>query len=163
MTALWRILSNSSNLMMKSDKERERKEPSSDIKTDADKEREIFVQMCILIGLACVLCAGMIFYQLFWDTPIIIYNNSQIQTQSEESAVALPSSAPQEKIDLNTATAEELESLPGIGEVKAQSIVEYREQYGPFTSIEEIKNVKGIGEKTFEAIQDLIIVKQETS
>lgn len=149
--------------MMRSDGEKERKEPSSGTNTDAGKEHKIFVQTCILIGLACVLCAGMIFYQLFWETPIVIYHNSQSQALPEENTVTSSSSVPQEKIDLNTATAEELESLPGIGEVKAQAIVEYREQHGPFTSIEEIKEVKGIGEKTFEAIQNLIIVEQKAS
>ena len=60
------------------------------------------------------------------------------------------------KININTATAEQLIELNGIGEVKANAIIEYRNNYGNFTSLEEIMNVKGIGEKTFEKIKDYI-------
>ncbi|MCR4432453.1 MAG: helix-hairpin-helix domain-containing protein, partial [Caldiserica bacterium] len=63
------------------------------------------------------------------------------------------------KININTASAKELESLPGIGPVLAQRIVDYRAQKGGFKSIEEIKEVSGIGDKRFEAIKDLITVK----
>jgi len=63
------------------------------------------------------------------------------------------------KIDINTATAEELESLPGIGPVLAQRIVDYRKANGPFAAIEDIKNVRGIGEAIFADIEDLITVR----
>jgi competence protein ComEA len=62
------------------------------------------------------------------------------------------------KININTASVGELEALPGIGFTYASAIVEYREEKGNFSSIEEIKNVSGIGEKTFEKIKDLISV-----
>lgn len=62
-------------------------------------------------------------------------------------------------INLNTATAEQLTSLPGIGDAKALAILEYRRKVGVFTDIEEIKNVSGIGEAMFEKIKDKIIVK----
>ena len=57
------------------------------------------------------------------------------------------------KININTATAEQLTELNGIGEVKANAIIEYRNNFGNFISLEEIMNVKGIGEKTFEKIK----------
>ncbi len=60
------------------------------------------------------------------------------------------------KIDINTASAAELESLPRIGPGLAQTIVDYREQHGPFRSIEEIKNVPRIGDKIYSEIKDLI-------
>lgn len=63
------------------------------------------------------------------------------------------------KININTASAKELEELPGIGPALASRIVSYRETNGPFKSIEELKKVSGIGEKRFEAIKDLIIVE----
>lgn len=60
----------------------------------------------------------------------------------------------QEKISLNTASLEELTTLTGIGPSKAQSIIEYRNQNGGFKSIEEIKNVKGIGDAVYEKIKE---------
>ena len=65
------------------------------------------------------------------------------------------------KINLNTATKEELLTLDGIGESYADRIIAYRENNGPFQSPEEIMQVKGIGEKTYQKIKDRIIVRQE--
>ena len=61
-------------------------------------------------------------------------------------------------VDLNTATAQELELLPGIGPVMAGRIIAYREANGPFTSIDEAENVPGIGPKTLESIRPLATV-----
>ena len=61
-------------------------------------------------------------------------------------------------ININTASADVLMSLPGIGEVYAKRIVEYRNTK-KFSSIEEIKNIQGIGDKTFEKLKELITVK----
>jgi len=60
-------------------------------------------------------------------------------------------------VNINTATASELETLPGVGEVTARRIIEYREVNGPFETIEEIQNVSGIGPKTFEGMRELIV------
>lgn len=62
------------------------------------------------------------------------------------------------KININTATAAELETLPRIGPTMAQRIVDYREANGPFKTIEDIQNVPGIGPTTFAGIKDLITV-----
>ena len=61
-------------------------------------------------------------------------------------------------ININTATLEQLDTLPGIGPVTAQSIVTYRQQHGRFQHIEDIMNVSGIGPATFDKIQSLITV-----
>lgn len=63
------------------------------------------------------------------------------------------------KVNINTATAAELESLPGIGPTYARRIIEYRERHGSFQRIEEIMRVRGIGEATFERIKDQITVR----
>lgn len=68
---------------------------------------------------------------------------------------------PGERIDLNTATAEELQKLPGIGEALSAAIVEDREQNGPFSAAEDLLRIPGIGEKRLEAIRDLISVEPE--
>ena len=56
-------------------------------------------------------------------------------------------------VNINTATLEQLQTLPGIGESKAKTIIDYREKNGDFKSIEELLNVDGIGEKTYEEIK----------
>ncbi|MCM3324606.1 helix-hairpin-helix domain-containing protein [Cytobacillus kochii] len=62
------------------------------------------------------------------------------------------------KINLNQATVEQLETLPGIGPSKAEDILSYREEVGSFKAIEDLKEVSGIGEKTFEKLKELISV-----
>jgi len=63
-----------------------------------------------------------------------------------------------ELININTATFDELDTLPGIGPTTAQKIIDYRETNGPFSIIEDIMNVSGIGPATFEDLKDLISV-----
>ena len=65
---------------------------------------------------------------------------------------------PDEPIDVNTATAEELQELMGIGPVLAQAIVDYRAEYGPFHSVDELLEVSGIGEAKLGGIRDEITV-----
>ena len=62
------------------------------------------------------------------------------------------------KVSLNTATLDELMTLPGIGEAKAQAIIEYREEVGAFQNIEELKEVSGIGDAIFDQIKENITI-----
>jgi competence protein ComEA len=69
-----------------------------------------------------------------------------------------PTQEPSFPLDINIASQSELENLPGIGPVKAQAIIDYREESGPFEAIEDILEVSGIGEYTYELIRELITV-----
>lgn len=78
------------------------------------------------------------------DTNLDIYNNSS-NTRKKNN-----------KVNINTASKEELDTLPGIGESTANKIISYREEKGNFKSIEEIKEVSGIGDSKYEQIKNLI-------
>jgi len=84
----------------------------------------------------------------------------QLSGQAQQVAGASTSSAESQsdKININTANATELDKIPGIGPARAADIITYRESRGGFKSLEEIKNIKGIGDKTFESMKDLITV-----
>jgi competence protein ComEA len=105
---------------------------------------------------------------------IVQYQDGR-EVTSASGAVDLPTSDPSATdtstdtsdaglVNINRATQEELEALPGIGETLALRIIEYREQVSEFYSIEEITNVSGIGDvgdSTYEAIKDLIMTGYE--
>lgn len=89
-----------------------------------------------------------------------------VPRQGEATPVLFPTSARgaptatrvTSKININTATVDELDALPGIGPALAQRIVDYRTQNGDFKTIEDIKKVRGIGDALFNQIKDLITV-----
>jgi competence protein ComEA len=75
-----------------------------------------------------------------------------------ESSSEAPDEEQSGKININSATAAELDSLSGIGPTKAQAIIDYRNQNGPFQTVDDLLNVPGIGPKTLETIRDQITV-----
>lgn len=95
----------------------------------------------------CLLLAAML---LSCGVPAILFAADQ---------PAVEAAAEIAKININTASQTELQSLPGIGKVTAERIVAYRTDSGLFKTIDDIVNVKGIGEKSFEKIRDLISVE----
>ncbi len=91
-----------------------------------------FVATGLAVALACVLCAG--------------------------PAVAAAPPAPPAKINLNTASADQLTAVPGVGPKLAARIVEHRQKEGAFRSVSELMNVKGVGEKNLAKIQGYLSV-----
>lgn len=117
----------------------------------------------ILILITCVFAAflsGFFVGRNFDRTPVQI-RTLPAPTQSAAAEPAVQADAAPEQagiININTATAEQLQTLPGIGQVLAQRIIDYRDTYGPFGSIGELANVSGLGEKKLEAIWDLVTI-----
>ncbi|MDU2490125.1 MAG: helix-hairpin-helix domain-containing protein [Clostridium celatum] len=87
---------------------------------------------------------------------IIIRNINDVNIDVEAENNEVNEESDDGKISINDSDISKLKEIPGIGEVKANSIISYREKNNGFKSIEELKNVDGIGEKTFEKIKDSI-------
>ena len=121
--------------------------------TEKDKkERKYIIAFCIIAALYLIVC-------------IVIYVWADIAEKDAYVKVSPLTLSPDdpvihesEKIDINSASREELMTLNGIGEVTAGKIIEYRDTYGGFLYIEELLNVNGIGEKTLRSIRPYIWV-----
>ena len=96
--------------------------------------------------------------QIIPSTAVNVTDASMMVTQTE--SIADPTVVPGEdkRVNLNTATLEELDALPGVGPSTAKNIIAYREAHGGFAAPEEIMNVKRIGEKTFDKLKAHITV-----
>lgn len=80
---------------------------------------------------------------------------------AQGEAPILATAAPDERLDLNAATEDELDELPGIGPTLAGRIVAYREEHGPFSAPEELMEVDGIGEGRYADLEGLICCQKE--
>ena len=80
----------------------------------------------------------------------------QVPRKGEPLALTSESSSASGKVNINTATQEELETLPGIGEVRAKAIIDYRQINGPFVKPDDLLKVNGIGTGIFQMVRDLI-------
>ena len=86
---------------------------------------------------------------------LVLFGSFTVEAQR---ATKPPVAASTETINLNSATAAQIASLPGIGLKTAELVVQYRQKNGPFKKIEEIMNVRGVGEKSFLRIKDRLTV-----
>ena len=142
------------------DKASKKKPAEEEEKSEAERQPEKLSYKAATVGLTALVLVLLVFFLgMRW----IERRAEQIALPAEISAAstdtaaerALPESG---GLDINTATKEELMELPGIGEKKAQAIIDYRNEYGAFLDAAEIMEVDGIGEGIFEKIRDLIRV-----
>jgi comEA protein len=99
------------------------------------------VRTILRITIAAVVLAAV--------TPQLVFASGDSQASSQAASSAL---------NLNTATQAELEKLPGVGAATAKQIIEYRQKNNGFKKVEELMNIKGIGEKTFLKLKTLVTV-----
>ncbi len=85
--------------------------------------------------------------------------SAEIEKYVEKPNTVIETDEPSFKVNINTATKEELMKLPGIGEQMAERIIQHRKVYGEFRRVEDIMNVKGIGQKKFEKIKRYLTTK----
>lgn len=129
----------------------------------------------VLVAIALILFAGVIFYNFLtlsrvWESGGEVASSYEDATEKKElgttvektttvtEGTVMESSENTRMMNINTASITELTTLPGVGEVKARAIVDYRENHGPFKSVEELMMVSGIGEKTYEKLREKICV-----
>jgi len=125
-----------------------------------DMKKSTILISCIILVLAI---GGSVTY-LSKGSVEITDPSLNTSSVSEEIIVEKTSEESQEEskpgaVDLNTADINALQIAPGIGPSKAQAIIDYRNQYGGFSSVDELIEVKGIGEKTLAKIRDYYVVK----
>ncbi len=118
----------------------------------------------VAIGVVVAACIAGTFVREYFDSRNVVQNiepidiesvdiDEEIQTADDNREVYI------KKVNLNTATIEQLCELPKIGEKTAMEIIEFRNAYGSFTKVEEIKLIDGIGEKTYAQIRDYLTVE----
>jgi len=132
------------------------------------QEQRIALFLLATLGLGC----GVLWYRQHQAAPPVdqrlveefIRRSAQAAAESTAAPVGRTPAKPRRPaaggpLDLNAAGVEELMSLPGVGPVTAQRIVEHRRQHGRFRTPEDLLQVRGIGKRTFQKLQPLIVAK----
>lgn len=136
--------------------------------TMSENKSKTLVEKLILFAVFLVFAGIVVAFAFKWnyvedDTDTGDVTSFQFITSSKTDSVTEnngdSSQTISDKININTATVDELDALPGIGPSKAEAIVKYRETESRFNSPVDITNVSGIGEKTYEKIKDYITVE----
>lgn len=131
------------------------------------KERKIALVLLMLTLTFAGFCVGLFIGKQREPASVTIYT-TKTPTATVSESTATPESPPESTqsaayadglLDINLASVEDLTTLPGIGPALAQRIVDYREQNGRFSSVEELRNISGIGEKRLSAILEYITVR----
>ncbi len=131
------------------------------------KERKIALVLLMLTLTFAGFCVGLFIGKQREPASVTIYTTKTPTAAVSESTAALESPPESTQgaayadglLDINLASVEDLTTLPGIGPALAQRIVDYREQNGRFSSVEELRNISGIGEKRLSAILEYITVR----
>lgn len=125
-------------------------------------------QSLIVIGFGLIVIAGILLYFAL-SSPRVSDTSALSRTLTASSASyqsenanninsQKASDAVQYPVNINTCTVDDLITISGIGEVKASAIIEYRELIGGYTSVEQIKNIRGIGDSVYEKISPYLCV-----
>lgn len=129
-------------------------------------EKKSLVERLILFVFFIVFAGTVVAIAMNWgildDRDSENVTSFQYQTTSKNEYVDNTSSVDEnvtKLVNINTATVEELDSLPGIGEVKAKAIVEYRETFGLFHTVDELTKVSGIAKSTMEKLRPYVTVE----
>ena len=109
--------------------------------------------------------AGFVVAALLAGAPVSSAQTPKAQASKTSAAKASPAgrvrATPASPVNINAATAAQLQTLPGVGASTAQRILDYRQKNGGFKKIEELMNVRGVGEKSFLKLKPLIVVSGE--
>jgi len=115
------------------------------------------VIMIIITALFVFTVLGVFIGRRTADGQILVHTGSSVRTETLDETETTPSGL----ININTADSELLQELPGVGPSMAEEIIAYREEHGDFKTKRELLNIKGIGEKTYDELKNMITVKEE--
>lgn len=122
-------------------------------------KKHVIPVLCAVIATTAAFLSGLFLGRKISNPPVqisAVVSQGPVEITRPTEAETLP--PVQFPIDINTASLYEFTALPGIGDVLAQRILDYRASNGPFSSIDELMNVYGISEKRYEAISDYIAI-----